>query len=522
MKDFYSKCLCHSYCLLIFLYLANSSYVSAQTLGTNYLRVRVPQIAVTDSLALDSIPIIRQSVSISYTDGLGRALQEVLVQGSPGYKDIIAPHVYDSMGRESTVYLPYSDQGTTGINSGSLRANAVQNVLNFYNPASPGAPKVATDLNPYFQTTYETSPLARVVEQGSLGSGYQVGSGHTVTSSYQVNSPIDMDVYLWTIFSGIVASRQVYKEGALTETIITDPNGHHYKEWKDLQERLISRMQVDAPNANYITSYIYNDLSQLAYMVTPGATREFIKKGSYSFVESPSDPIFMEHIYAYHYDSVSRQVEKKLPGKGWQYTIYNKQDQAVLTQDSNQRRKGQWNFIKYDAQARVIQTGIYTNSSIKTRRAMQFLCDNNPVFWEIYKPGVGYTDNAFPQLSTTSSGTTPLSVYTKVYYDDYTFSEAAAKSYQKNTLDTGYSKRTEGLVTGQSIFLLGSAGTFLTTVSYYDAENRLIQQVKDNHLGQVDTITNQYNFIGELVKSKSHTSRGVFMPIKNRTHGVLN
>jgi len=46
--------------------------------------------------------------------------------------------------------------------------------------------------------------------------------------------------------------------------------------------------------------------------------------------------------YQYRYDADQRLIEKKIPGKGWDYLVYNQMDQVVLSQDSVQRRGGLW------------------------------------------------------------------------------------------------------------------------------------------------------------------------------------
>jgi len=56
----------------------------AQTIHTNYVRTRIPQIPVTDTSKLDTIPVQRQAVTVEYSDGLGRSLQSVQVRGLRG------------------------------------------------------------------------------------------------------------------------------------------------------------------------------------------------------------------------------------------------------------------------------------------------------------------------------------------------------------------------------------------------------------------------------------------------------
>lgn len=46
-------------------------------------------------------------------------------------------------------------------------------------------------------------------------------------------------------------------------------------------------------------------------------------------------------VWPVRYDARKRLIEKRIPGKGWEYTVYNQSDQPVLSQDSVQRVAGQ-------------------------------------------------------------------------------------------------------------------------------------------------------------------------------------
>jgi RHS repeat-associated protein len=59
-----------------------------------------------------------------------------------------------------------------------------------------------------------------------------------------------------------------------------------------------------------------------------------------------------------------------------------------------------------------------------------------------------------------------------------------------------------GMLTGLSIYVLGTSTQRLVTVNYYDWQGRTIQQISDNHLGQVDVVNNQYNFTTEVTGSQ--------------------
>ena len=134
-----------------------------------------------------------------------------------------------------------------------------------------------------------------------------------------------------------------------------------------------------------------------------------------SFTETGNS--FLNFFYAYHYDSRNRIIEKKIPGQGWQYTVYDKLDQPILTQNANQLSKGIWMANKYDALGRVIMTGEYATAS--TRSILQTAADANITnLWESFTNAItnyGYTHVSYPDIST-GAGNKVLSV---TYYDSY-------------------------------------------------------------------------------------------------------
>jgi len=59
------------------------------------------------------LSIHQLSQSTTYFDGLGRPIQSVTTQGSPGKQDLVQPIAYDAFGREPKKYRPYAS-GTNG------------------------------------------------------------------------------------------------------------------------------------------------------------------------------------------------------------------------------------------------------------------------------------------------------------------------------------------------------------------------------------------------------------------------
>jgi hypothetical protein len=88
--------------------------------------------------------------AVTYFDGLGRPVQQVVGKMSGTGKDLITPIVYDGFGRQTKEYLPY--QATTA--DLSFDGAAQTNVLTFYNTTA-----FENTPNPYSEKFLEASPL---------------------------------------------------------------------------------------------------------------------------------------------------------------------------------------------------------------------------------------------------------------------------------------------------------------------------------------------------------------------------
>ncbi|MET3981616.1 RHS repeat-associated protein [Mucilaginibacter sp. UYP25] len=513
-------------------YIANADcqpLVTTASANQNYIMTSVPRQPGINPLAtgLSTCDMMR---TVQYFDGLGRPLQTVQVQGSPLGKDIVLPVVYDQFGREAVKYLPYASSG----NGGSYKATAVSDQLNFYHPLGTAytttqlAGGIAHILTPYAQTGFEASPLNRVLEQGAAGDAWQltgtvnpsgVSSGHTVKINYTTNNTTALSTpstsyyaALYTI-SAISATDQkrtlalgngttnAYNAGELYVTVSKDENwtstngkAGTTEEYKDKEGRVVLKRTFNLPSGSSTievlsTYYVYDDLGNLAYVLPPKSNADNAL---------PTQTTLDALCYQYRYDERNRLTQKKLPGKGWEYMVYNMLDQVVGTQDAIQRGKAPQEFTinKYDVMGRIAITGIYTHPSSTAgtdyRSAIQTLVNNQTMQWENptgASGSYGYTAESWPGLISTF-----LSVN---YYDDYRFSGTNPYPF------TG-SNMTQGTPTGTLTNVLGTY-YMLWTVMYYDDLGRNVKTFKQHYLGGVvspynyDEITSTYNFTDQVI-----------------------
>ncbi|MHB8209079.1 MAG: DUF6443 domain-containing protein, partial [Mucilaginibacter sp.] len=463
---------------------------------------------------INQMGVCAANQTIQYMDGLGRPIQTVLAKASQASNDIVQPIAYDQYGRESTKYLPYV---TPGTNNGAYRSVAIGEQSTFYHPSgstsgSQQANSIINTASPFAQTNFEPSPLNRVLEQGAPGDGWQPVSGstisHTVKVAYGTNAS---EVIMWSINSNGngATGNTAYVAGTLYKTTTTDENGNAAIEYKDLQGLVVCKM-VQNGGAYLASYYVYDNLNNLTYVIPPIPVNT---PYPISFVET--DPVFLDFIYGYHYDSWNRLVQKKVPGKDWQYMVYNQLDQLVLSQDAVQHNNNQWTVTKYDALGRVIVTGLWNAGSAIAQATLQASIyagtqwDVRDVSNNTTANPTGYVISSYPALST---------ALTINYYDDYTL-PGNPYSYTANNQIPGMpatnSTMTKGLPTATKTAVLNTITNtstppdMLLTVTYYDDLGRAIQVDKQHYLGGTtnfntanhDQISYGYDFTNAITNS---------------------
>ncbi len=486
---------------------------SASTLtNQNYIRTKTPRIATTNPSLLGNNEKIE---SVSYFDGLGRSIQNVGVRAGGNSEDVITHFEYDAYGRQDKDYLPY----TASTNGGLYRTDGLTATNTYYNASTyePDFPSVSVnDINAYSQKEFEDSPLNRVLKQAAPGKDWKLGNGHEIEFDYQSNSGSEVRHYSVNITvttsnnikvytPTLVASSSnngYYPAGELYKTITKDENHdgtssklHTTEEFKDKQGRVVLKRTyalVSSSETTHDTYYVYDDYGNLSYVLPPKVVHD----------SSISSTELSELCYQYRYDSRSRLVEKKIPGKGWEYIVYNKLDLPVFTQDANLNAQNKWLFTKYDAFGRVAFTGI--NDSSQSRTAIQNLANNTVTYTQFE------TKTSSPQ---TIAGTTVYYTNTAIphgvdeiltinYYDDYTFDKGSGNS--ESAYGVTPETDVKGLATGSKVRVLDT-NYWITNVTYYDDKSRpiLVYSIND-YLSYKDKIVSKFDFSGNPLETTSY------------------
>jgi len=485
--------------------------------------------------SLSGLPVDAANRTIRYFDGLGRPLQTVQWQGSPGRRDLVTPVAYDAFGREDKKYLPYV--ATAGTSNGSYKASGISDQNSFYTSPGDGtwnSPNVLPIPGSAFsQTVFEASPLNRVLEQGAPGSVWQPGSrtassGRSVLAGYGANnsstaySTTGFAVRLYSAvavtatgheYERILNGTGYYDEGKLYLSISKDENwlpadgkAGSNEEYKDKDGRVVLKRSFNIVGTTVqvlSTYYVYDAFGSLSFVLPPGANPDG--------TALPDQTMLDNFCYQYRYDGRRRLIEKKLPGKGWEEVIYNPLDQVVFTQDAVQRAGAIRSFIKYDALGRTVMTGVEIGHH-ETRAGVQGTVNTIVPYWETRDNTAanyhGYNNQSCPFWVPN------LQPHVVNYYDNYDIPGIP------DNQSSSYSNKTKGLLTASKTLVLGTADTFLWTVNYYDEEGRIARSWQQHYKGGVvstssyDQNTFTYNFSGELTSSvRAHVTGGAVTTI---------
>ena len=486
------------YIYVILFYVGTMGF--AQTTTENYVQTKVYKRASSTPLS-SYLNVIEE---VDYFDGLGRLMQTIGVDQSPGYSDLVTYIGYDLYGRQLKKYLTYPD--ASGSAGDFKTGDIIYNTQNYYKIHYGSDFNVSTSsTNPYSETRFEASPLNRPLEFGAPGDSWKVLQSsdydHTMKMEYLSNSSSEVRKFKVTLSSSLVPSLSnpspyYYSAGELFKTVSKDENwtsgtNHTSIEYKDKQGRVILKRTYNGTTA-LDTYYVYDDYGNLSYVLTPK---------SYPGGGIPNSTELSELCYQYKYDSRNRIIEKKIPGKGWEYIVYNKLDQPIMAQDQNQKAQNQWLFTKYDPFGRIAYTGQQNINT--THAALQSTADGNAAY-------VSRTTsaNTFAGVSVYyTNAATPTSmneIYTINYYDDYNvnvgFTIPSSTSFG-TTIVSG--TKTKGLATVTKVRVLGTTN-WITTATGYDDKGRVIWTKSVNpYFGTTDIVENNLDFTGTVIQSKT-------------------
>lgn len=495
--------------------------LSAQSPSENYIKTttykKESSVPITNSNSNDIV------IEITYFDGLGRPKQTIAHRQSGTGKDLVTTIAYDGFGRQPFEFLPFEPENTT---LQYLEDTDNFQLLDFYDDIELGA----TD-NPWVQKTIEESFLNRVTEQAAPGDDWAMVNAHTVKFSYETNSAGDVHYFTVTLGgSGDPALNyhQRYPRGQLYKTVTKDENWESsdgqkgtVTEFKDKMGRLILKrgyeipiggLRTDAPMA-LDTYYVYDYYGNLTFVFPPNLSHQIVNG-------SIAPELMNELAYQYKYDYRNRLIEKKIPGKDWEFMVYDDLDRLVATGPALSPFGDQsvgWLHTKYDIHNRVAYTFWKQGAVSKTER--ELMLPAIPIS-EVRLPGndtsvvngvsFGYSNQVVP--------TSGYHVLTVNYYDNYTYyqhptSLPTTVGDGDITIDYG----TKGLPTGSWLRQVESAlqTNGIKSYSLYDNKARPARVNSTNAANGYTQTDTKFDFIGNPFYTRTQHKKNAAATILN-------
>jgi RHS repeat-associated protein len=264
-----------------------------------------------------------------------------------------------------------------------------------------------------------------------------------------------------------------YDANVLYKTVTTDENNNPIEEFKDKEGRVVLKRNYDISVA-HDTYYVYDVYGNLTYVLPPKAEGD------------TGSNVLDELCYQYQYDYRNRLVAKKLPGKQWEYMVYDKLDRVVATGPafspfSDETGAG-WLITKYDVFNRVVYTGWLNSPATSSARTTMQQAQNNATTINESKQS-GTTIDAIAVNYSNNVSPTSFKLLSVNYYDDYVIPNVSglASSVDNQTVTTA----TKGLATGSWMRVPTTSAEVKAEITsiLYDYKYRPIRSYTTNYLG---------------------------------------
>ena len=310
---------------------------------TNYISVKTNEVADGSSFHTD----------LSYYDGFGYPALDIQLCGMDSGDHILTPYSLDNMRRvEAYKYMPYLKHNSVG-----LPADRIQEQQDYYSSIYQDA------FHPYMEYYYEARPDNRLAVIGRQGYIYELLQKQTsytyATNDLQADMIFHLE-YEENVISPFVVKQGYYSSGALKKETRTNEDGEVTILFKNSKDELICSRAMNG-NAAQDTYFVYDLCGRKAVVVQPmGAAQmpDTIRVSS-SFSE--------KYCFMYQYDECGNVTKKRIPGRCWEYYIYDERGRLVFSTDESLSMPGingyRYHYYEYDSADRLIEEGYASMSA---------------------------------------------------------------------------------------------------------------------------------------------------------------
>ena len=367
-----------------------------------------------------------------------------------------------------------------------------------------------SDSAPFSRTVYDDFLLSMPSAQYKAGSQWQ-DNDKRVAVTYSEN----MDLYMLDI-PGECIHISFGKKYLCTKTV--DEDGCLRAEYRDMDGHLLI-----SETSQGKTYYIYDHNADIRYVIPPALSDHIHLNNGVMYLPS-TDEMVQKYAYIYRYDTQRHCIYKKLPGCEPIYYVYDSTGTCILSQDGNQRQRGEWTYTIPDKFGRPCISGICHNNisySAEPLHHVYVYAEYEEMATKVSAkisslPGGYYVHNlalASPTL------------YSATYYDNYSFignsgvpASLASSTVQGFSIDASIGR---GLQTGSVTAVIDDSGVtgYMYSAMYYDSRYNVSQVRSTNYMNGVDVTHTSYSYTGRPQSVKiQHTFGGKTIIEENYTY----
>ena len=426
--------------LLLALLLYVPALCSAQTATENYVKT----VTMLDADGTDSLQ------AVQYYNGLGYPTLSVATAGTDGGTACTLT-TYDGAGREKRRYLPVPANGLEYI-----PVSGVTSMGLFY-------------LDNGFFTESHYDALDRVTAVDIAGDTWRQ-AGKQDRTEHLANTLSDLVLHYEAPEDGTYSltlpentAFEYYPAGTLKKQVSYDADNKSVSVFTDLLGKKI--MERTAAGDTY---YVYNDLGQLRFVLTPAFNKMSQEKTIYA--------------YEYRYDNRGRVVWKKLPGAECVQYWYDSADRMAYMRDTALGNR--YRFCLYDRFGRLCVQGTCSDGDRgdSILSATSYTSGSGGVCSTGYTAPYSISD---PQLEIVN------------YYDTYEFiGNNMTSAMPALTIGQEQRQHAIGYVTGQAVY--ATNGEAVGTVSVYDRKGQAVRTVRKGLSGHIEDVSTEYTFTGAV------------------------
>lgn len=515
--------------LIITIFTAN---LYAQSTGKNYVKETVYRTAYDGTGWV--LETSNNFENIIYFDRLGRPEQLIEKNASPVDQKNIVKHIeYTNNIGQTKDYLPFTVEGKTttnlggGISQTTYNGNFVDNAstatLGFYNTAD-----YENTQNPFSEIKTKGNLKKEVTEVASPGSDWAMANGNTVKLDLDTNTASEVKLFkavaTWSgstkSYSNSLSDTGYFAANELKKQVVKNENWTSGKNntteiFKGVDGKVHLKRAYNN-NQAHDTYYVYNQLGQLSFVLTPEALDTAI-----------TEEVLNELCFRYNYDANGMLVEKKVPGKKWEYIVYDKGGRVVFSGPNlNPFGDGTegWMFVKYDYLNRPVYKGFYTGHLVdgSNRASLDTALKNQTVHNEKRQASatvidgiqINYTNQVLPVSS--------VVLLDVSYYDSYAFANVPATLPSVNGVTPN--PNVKGLLTGAWTRNITTAADKNGDLTYlvYNNKYKPVSINTSNPQGGSTQINSTFNFFGNPTQvqtvHKKNSSASPVTTVENFTY----